>query len=115
MAAAKRERMSSGRGGARFVRRNKQGEFSEVESVGRSLKQDRARKAKNSTTPGQGDKGDRKVSSSRGSRGRTSNGGRKSTSRGNGRSSARGRSSGGRTTASRSTTKRGGSKRGGGR
>lgn len=58
--AAKRTRINSGRGGARFVRRNKQGEFKEVESVGRSLTQDRKRKAKTRSKPGQGDRGDRK-------------------------------------------------------
>jgi hypothetical protein len=62
---AKRERINPGRGGARFVRRSKDGQFKEVESVGRSLKQDRARKAKNTAKSGQGDRGDRKVSSSR--------------------------------------------------
>ena len=49
------------RGGARFVRRDKQGQFKEVESVGRSLKQDRKRKAKSTAKSGQGDRGDRKV------------------------------------------------------
>ena len=58
--AAKRTRINSGRGGARFVRRNDKGEFKEVESVGRSLKQDRKRKAKTRSKPGQGDRGDRK-------------------------------------------------------
>ena len=69
--AAKRERINPGRGGARYVRRDKQGQFKEVESVGRSLQQDRARKAKNTASSGQGDKGDRKTSSRAGSRGRT--------------------------------------------
>ena len=58
--ASKRTRIKP-RGGARFVRRNKQGEFSEVESVGRSLKQDRKRKAKSVAKRGQGDRGDRKA------------------------------------------------------
>jgi hypothetical protein len=57
--AAKRERISP-RGDARYVRRDKQGQFKEVESVGRSLQQDRARKAKHTAKPGQGDRGDRK-------------------------------------------------------
>lgn len=60
--ARKRERITS-RGDARFVRRNSKGQFDEVEDVGRSLKQDRARKAKNVSKPGQGDRGDRKVRS----------------------------------------------------
>lgn len=88
--AAKRERINPGRGGARFVRRDKQGQFKEVESVGRSLKQDRARKAKNTAKSGQGDKGDRKVSSRGGSRGRrtsSSTRGRGGAKRGAGRKS----------------------------
>ena len=60
--ASKRTRIKP-RGGARFVRRDKQGQFKEVESVGRSLKQDRAKKAKNAAASGQGDRGDRKVKS----------------------------------------------------
>jgi hypothetical protein len=43
----------------RYVRRNAQGQFKEVEDVGRSLSQDRRRKAKTVSKPGQGDKGDR--------------------------------------------------------
>ena len=57
--ATKRTRIKP-RGGARFVRRNKEGQFKEVESVGRSLKQDRKRKAKTRVNSGQGDRGDRK-------------------------------------------------------
>jgi hypothetical protein len=58
--ATKRTRINPGRGGARFVRRDKQGQFKEVEQVGRSLSQDRKRKAKTRSKPGQGDRGDRK-------------------------------------------------------
>jgi hypothetical protein len=58
--AAKRERISP-RGNARFVRRGRSGQFKEVESVGRSLTQDRARKAKTKAKRGQGDRGDRNV------------------------------------------------------
>jgi hypothetical protein len=57
----KRERINSP-GGARFVRRDSKGRFDEVEDVGRSLSQDRRRKAKSAAKPGQGDRGDRKVS-----------------------------------------------------
>ncbi len=64
---AKRERINPGRGGARYVRRDKQGQFDEVESVGRSSSQDRRRKAKNVAKRGEGDRGDRKASSGRGS------------------------------------------------
>jgi hypothetical protein len=59
--ATKRERIDPGRGGARYVRRDKQGQFKEVESVGRSLSQDRKRKAKHTAKRGQGDRGDRNV------------------------------------------------------
>ena len=44
----------------RYVRRDEKGQFDEVVDVGRSLSQDQKRKAKNTTTPGQGDRGDRK-------------------------------------------------------
>ena len=43
----------------RFVRRDEHGQFDEVDDVGRSLSQDRKRKAKTTAKPGQGDKGDR--------------------------------------------------------
>jgi len=56
--ATKRTRVKP-RGGARYVRRNKQGQFKEVEGVGRSLSQDRKRKAKTRAKKGQGDRGDR--------------------------------------------------------
>jgi hypothetical protein len=57
--AAKRELIDTGRD-KRFVRRGAQGEFNESDDVGRSLSQDRRRKAKRAAKPGQGDKGDRK-------------------------------------------------------
>ena len=60
----KRQRIQSN-GGARFVRRDSRGRFDEVESVGRSLTQDRRRDAENEAKPGHGDKGDRKPSRSR--------------------------------------------------
>jgi len=47
-------------GDKRYVRRDDNGEFTESDDVGKSLPQDRKRDAKNTTTPGQGDKGDRK-------------------------------------------------------
>jgi hypothetical protein len=56
--AAKRTR-SSPRGGKRYVRRNKKGQFKEVESVGGSHAQDQKRKAKTRSKRGQGDRGDR--------------------------------------------------------
>jgi len=43
-----------------FGRRDAQGRFNEMDAVGRSLSSDRRRKAKTSSKPGQGDRGDRK-------------------------------------------------------
>jgi hypothetical protein len=59
MAARKRELIEPHKGDKRYVRRNKKGEFKEVDDVGRSLSADRRRKAKTVTKAGQGDKGDR--------------------------------------------------------
>lgn len=53
------------RGGARYVRRDDKGQFNEVEGVGRSLQQDKKRKAKATAKPGMGDRGDRKPSRKR--------------------------------------------------
>jgi len=60
--AARRELIDTGRD-KRFVRRDSQGQFDEVDDVGRSLAQDRKRKAKTVVRSGQGDKGDRKKAS----------------------------------------------------
>jgi hypothetical protein len=57
--SAKRELIDTGRD-KRFVRRGEQGQFKESDDVGRSLSQDRKRKAKKSSKAGQGDRGDRK-------------------------------------------------------
>jgi hypothetical protein len=59
--AAKRELIDTGRD-KRYVRRDEKGQFKESDDVGRSLAADRRRHAKTVTKPGQGDKGDRKVS-----------------------------------------------------
>lgn len=57
--AAKRELIDTGTNKV-FVRRNARGtSFKEVEDVGRSLAQDRRRRAKTKAKRGQGDKGDR--------------------------------------------------------
>jgi len=57
--AAKRELINTGTNKL-YVRRNARGtSFKEVEDVGRSLAQDRRRKAKATATRGQGDRGDR--------------------------------------------------------
>ncbi len=55
---AKREVMSP-KGNKRYVRRDAKGRIREVDDMGRSLSQDRRRKARKTTTKGQGDKGDR--------------------------------------------------------
>ncbi len=47
-------------GDARYVRRDENGQFSESDDVGRSQKADRAKKAKTTAKPGQGDRGDQK-------------------------------------------------------
>jgi hypothetical protein len=47
------------RGGKRYTRRNEKGQFTEQDSVSRSLSQDQRRKAKTKARKGQGDKGDR--------------------------------------------------------
>lgn len=57
--AAKRELIDMGHD-KRYVRRDEQGQFKESDDVGRSLAQDRRRKAKTVAKPGQGDKGDHK-------------------------------------------------------
>jgi hypothetical protein len=56
--SGKRELIDTGND-KRYVRRDEKGRFEEVEDVGRSLSQDRKRDAKNASTPGQGDRGDR--------------------------------------------------------
>jgi len=58
--AAKRELIDTGTNKL-YVRRNARGtSFKEVEDVGRSLAQDRRRKAKTVAKRGQGDRGDRR-------------------------------------------------------
>jgi hypothetical protein len=58
--AAKRELIEPTPGDKRYVRRDADGQFKEVDDVGRSLTADRKRKAKTTAKPGQGDRGDRK-------------------------------------------------------
>lgn len=58
--AAKRELIDTGTNKL-YVRRNRRGtSFKEVEDVGRSLAQDRRRRAKKVAKRGQGDRGDRR-------------------------------------------------------
>jgi hypothetical protein len=58
--AGKRELIEPKTGDKRYVRRDADGQFKEVDDVGRSLSADRKRKAKTATKSGQGDRGDRK-------------------------------------------------------
>ena len=58
--AGKRELIVPHKGDRRFVRRDAQGRFSEVEDAGRSVAQDRRQHAKTVSKPGYGDRGDRK-------------------------------------------------------
>lgn len=55
-----RERITPHEGDSRYVRRDEKGQFNEQDDVGKSLKQDRAKKARNVVKPGQGDRGDQK-------------------------------------------------------
>ena len=57
--SSKRELIDTGRD-KRYVRRDDAGRFNESDDVGRSLSQDRRRKAKGTAKSGQGDKGDHK-------------------------------------------------------
>ena len=57
--SGKRELIEPHKGDKRFVRRDDQGRFKEVEDVGRSLSQDQKRSAKSKSKPGHGDRGDR--------------------------------------------------------
>ena len=57
--ASKRELIDTGTD-KRYVRRDEKGRFAEVVDVGKSLSQDRKRKAKTTVPKGQGDRGDQK-------------------------------------------------------
>ena len=57
--AGKRELIDTGTD-KRFVRRDKDGQFSESDDVGRSLAADRRQHAKTQVKSGQGDKGDQR-------------------------------------------------------
>ncbi|HEY0504797.1 MAG TPA: hypothetical protein VGD42_15050 [Lysobacter sp.] len=59
MGSGKRELISPN-GDKRYVRRDEKGRFKESDDVGRSLSQDRKRKAATTVTPGQGDRGDQR-------------------------------------------------------
>ncbi|HEV2852931.1 MAG TPA: hypothetical protein VHC97_09025 [Thermoanaerobaculia bacterium] len=57
--ASKRELIDTGTD-KRYVRRDEKGRFKEVVDVGKSLSQDRKKKAKTVAPKGQGDRGDQK-------------------------------------------------------
>jgi len=59
IATSKRELIDTGKD-KRYVRRDTKGRFNEVDDVGRSLAQDRRKKAKHAVKAGQGDRGDQK-------------------------------------------------------
>ena len=56
--ATKRELIEP-KGDKRYIRRDSEGRIKESDDQGKSLSQDRKRKAKTKVKPGQGDKGDR--------------------------------------------------------
>lgn len=58
--ANERELIEPTPGDKRYVRRDGQGRFMEVEDVGRSSAQDQKRQARNASTRGHGDRGDRR-------------------------------------------------------
>lgn len=95
--ATKRTLIGGGRGGRRYVRRNGKGQFKEVDEVGRSLSSDRRRRAKKTTTSGQGDRGDRRKSRSK----RPATGRKMASTRGRVGTSARRKPSRARPAASR--------------
>ena len=57
--SSKRELITPHKGDSRYIRRDARGRIKESDDVGRSLKQDRARKARTKVKSGQGDRGDR--------------------------------------------------------
>jgi hypothetical protein len=59
--SGEREEIDTGRD-KRYVKRDAEGRFKEVEDVGRSRSQDVQRKAKTQAASGQGDQGDRQDS-----------------------------------------------------
>lgn len=61
MSTGKRELIEPN-GDKRYVRRDGEGHFTESDDVGRASAQDQKRKSDKDTTPGQGDRGDRKDS-----------------------------------------------------
>jgi hypothetical protein len=62
MPKGKRELVEPRSGDKRYVRRDTKGRFNESDDTSRSLGQDVKKKAKTTSGPGQGDRGDRKKS-----------------------------------------------------
>ncbi|WP_125256535.1 hypothetical protein [Brevundimonas fluminis] len=58
--ANERELIEPTPGDKRYVRRDGEGRFKEVEDVGRASAQDQKREAKSESRPGHGDRGDRR-------------------------------------------------------
>lgn len=58
---SKRELIEPTPGDKRYVRRDEKGQFKDQVDVGKSLAADRRREAVHDASPGQGDRGDRKV------------------------------------------------------
>jgi hypothetical protein len=56
-----RELIEPHQGDKRYIRRNKKGQFSETDDVGKSLAADRRTKAKTQVRKGEGDRGDRPI------------------------------------------------------
>jgi hypothetical protein len=54
-----RELIEPRKGDKRYARRNRKGQFKEMDDVGRSLSSDRRKKAKRVAKRGEGDRGDR--------------------------------------------------------
>jgi hypothetical protein len=57
---SKRELIEPNPGDKRYVRRDDEGRFKESDDVGRASAQDQKRQATTASTPGQGDRGDRR-------------------------------------------------------
>lgn len=56
-----RELIEPNEGDKRYVRRDDEGRFKEVDDVGRSLSQDQKRESKTNVKKGEGDRGDRRA------------------------------------------------------
>jgi len=93
--ASKRTTVSP-RGDKRFVRRDEQGQFKEVDDAGRSLTADRRQRAKRTVRKGEGDRGDQRSPRTGGGRSRSRRGSAGSRSR---------RSSGGNPSRRKSTSR----------